>query len=534
MADYDDLKDKRHSQARSSSRGGSAQNQRRTGNQFKRTSAGMLPPPKTAPPPVVMCKADGTAAAPLPFTAISDDSAAWAFHPHLPAVAPQAPVQARGEMGGPSIHEAAADRVVTGQSAAELCASIQMSPGVGQQTDAERIIDLISYGVVDWAVTTDEERQVVEILNSTTSVDAVISDISSAGMLNALINRVDDDSARRQMLQIFGRSLNSTNLALVMPLVRALDEQWEMQMMLGKHGVTSAAAAYTSSTHAGLIPSGDSEPFTGSGATGTNPTELSDIPMSDQALMAGGHNATKERYSNPLNPDYVNDPANNRYGEVFAMPDAYREGQAELLLRQEISTIYEESYAGQLPSRMQVVRAAGAAYNLEPELIGAFLLTEQRDQSANEDRVDYQSATSILSKNTSIGLGQVVVTTAQNNDLFSDLLSSATRTGLSHDQTAALLASDEFNIFAVAQYLRQVADEGARLAPTAAVLPDTFAEYPGIDFFAYANHSSTWPMDNRKAIASEYTSKAWDDRLVVLWGNLVELAYEDITRASIF
>jgi len=42
--------------------------------------------------------------------------------------------------------------------------------------------------------------------------------------------------------------------------------------------------------------------------------------------------------------------------------------------------------------------------------------------------------------------------------LFSDLLSPGTRGRLAHDQIARLLDSDEFNIFAVAKYIRQVAN----------------------------------------------------------------------------
>ena len=85
-------------------------------------------------------------------------------------------------------------------------------------------------------------------------------------------------------------------------------------------------------------------------------------------------------------------------------------------------------------------------------MLSAFILAEQRDQSRNEDAKDLIAATSFKRANTSIGLGQVVVSTARRNDLFADLLSKPTRTSLSHEQIARLLASDEFNIFAVAKY----------------------------------------------------------------------------------
>lgn len=108
MSDYDDSWDKEYSQAPSPLFGDPVQHRRRIGNQFMQTSSGMLPPEKTAPAAVVMRKADGSVAAPLPFTGIPADLAEWAFHPHIPAAIPQALVQARGELSDSSIHESAA------------------------------------------------------------------------------------------------------------------------------------------------------------------------------------------------------------------------------------------------------------------------------------------------------------------------------------------------------------------------------------------------------------------------------------------
>ncbi len=140
MSDYDDSQDHGHLHALSPRLDGSVQNQRRAGNQFTHTSTGALPPRKTAPPAVVMRKADGSAAAPLPFTGISADMAEWAFLPHVSprtlGVAPQAPVQARGDMGGTdvtsgqrSIHESAAAGVSEGGSALPHSERIRASFG---------------------------------------------------------------------------------------------------------------------------------------------------------------------------------------------------------------------------------------------------------------------------------------------------------------------------------------------------------------------------------------------------------------------
>jgi hypothetical protein len=50
---------------------------------------------------------------------------------------------------------------------------------------------------------------------------------------------------------------------------------------------------------------------------------------------------------------------------------------------------------------------------------------------------------------------------------------------------------------------------------------------------AYAQHFSTWPMDNIAAVASEYTSRQWDGKFVYLWSDLMKLAYEHIKLGGI-
>ncbi|SQC66825.1 Uncharacterised protein [Pseudomonas aeruginosa] len=45
--------------------------------------------------------------------------------------------------------------------------------------------------------------------------------------------------------------------------------------------------------------------------------------------------------------------------------------------------------------------AAARKYDLTPQLIGAIILAEQRDQTRDEDAKDYQAAVSIKSANTS-------------------------------------------------------------------------------------------------------------------------------------
>jgi len=132
-----------------------------------------------------------------------------------------------------------------------------------------------------------------------------------------------------------------------------------------------------------------------------------------------------------------------------------------MLVYQPVFSVEEGSYGGALPARQQIIAAAAEQHNLEPELVTAFILAEQRDQSALESAVEYVSAVSIVQHNGSIGLGQVTIQTAQDYDLFADLLSEETRQNLSHKDVARLLASDEINVFATARYIRIVADQGA-------------------------------------------------------------------------
>lgn len=395
--------------------------------------------------------------------------------------------------------------------------------GVALTPVSTAVESLISYSATDWAVTEEEEQDVLDQLRGDSDLSTTVSDLDSAGMLEELINRVDEPQYRREMLQLFGANLNFTAQGLVEPLIADLDPQWQLQYNLARFGVTTAAPTFDTTPYSHLISGTPSDPFTGAGASGVNPTSL-DIPYVDQALLAVDEAATVAEYSNPIPgslPAYLS-----------GLTATERREQAELLLLQTISSVEAGSYQGNLPSRAQVISAAAAAHRLHPELVAAFLLAEQRDQSRNEDAKDYIGATSILSGNTSIGLGQVVISTASRGDLFADLLFSGTRSGLGHDDIARLLASDEFNIFAAARYIRQVADDGAAISISS--LPNTQSTFPNIDMAAYANNSSTWPDDNIRALGSEYTSRAWDDRLSPGWANFVFEAYRDVIASGVF
>jgi len=345
-------------------------------------------------------------------------------------------------------------------------------------------------------------------------------------MLGALINRVDEPANRRQLLHLLGARLNASARTLVEPYVIDLGREWELQFNLGRLGVTAAAAPFNPAPFAGLVNTSGSAAFTGSGATGVSET-LQDIPWIDQVLLARGDPATVAKYSNPIST------AGSLTAYLAGLTTLQRSQQAELLLRRPITTVDPAGYAGNLPSRAQLIRAAAAAHRLHPRMLAAFLLAEQRDQSRNEDAAEYLGATSLIKQgNTSIGLGQVVVRTAERHDLFADLLSKPTRASLTHNDIADLLASEEYNVFAVARYIREVADAGAKISIS--TLPNTKATFPGIVMPAYAGDSSSWPDDNIRALASEYTSRPWDDALVPDWADFVFEAYHDVIASGVF
>ncbi|NMO15077.1 hypothetical protein HPC49_08200 [Pyxidicoccus fallax] len=400
-------------------------------------------------------------------------------------------------------------------------AAPQPSPAAPQQSTAARVQELISYGVTDWAVTSAEQSQVLSLLRADRNLSGTVRELQSNNMLGALMDRVSDPGHRRELVQMLGARTDDSARSMVTPHVARLGAQWEMQFNLGRMGVTSAAPPFNVGPFRPLVSNNPEAPFTGAGASGVNPTQRG-VPLTDQFQLWREDPATTQRYSNPIPGDL------SAYLNSLSPTDRSR--QAELFLRQPISTVDPASYAGRIPSRAQVIEAAARHNNIEPELLAGFLLAEQRDQSANEDAKDYVGAT--RGANTSVGLGQVVISTARRNDLFQDLLSPGTRGALSDTDTARLLASDEYNIFAAARYIRQVADEGSRLGATA--VPGTRSTYPDLDLGAYRRHSSSWPRDNIRALGSEYTSRAWDDRLSTGWGNFVLSAYDDVRASGVF
>ena len=401
---------------------------------------------------------------------------------------------------------------------------------------------LISYDVADWVVTEKEQIAVATLLQGDTNLDATIADLEAGGNLERMAARVNYPQPCRKIVEILGSRLvsqraiarrryqaaNGSNLVLRTPSIwfggtalSVFDVCGDLAQSGRRLGFLPAASTCASPASFALS-SNASAPFTGVGASGTNPTTRS-IPLLDQLALAAGHKATRDRYSNPI-PGSLG-------VYLSGLTPSQRLDQAKRLVCQPVSTVFPHSYPRFPPSRTQILRAAGDLHRLQPQLLAAFVLAEQRDQSRREDAADYLGAISVLNGNTSIGLGQVLVSTAQKHDLFADLLSAPVRTNLVRSKVAALLASDEFNIFAVARYIRLIADIAS--TKSIAALPNTKRVFPGIDFAAYARRSSLWPDDNVKALAAEYTSLPWDDQLYTAWARFVHQGFSTIRTGGL-
>lgn len=405
---------------------------------------------------------------------------------------------------------------------------------------ADRIVQLISYGWTDWAVTASERAQVLAAIRADGNLPATIRALHDRDYLQRMLNAFravgawDRAGGLSELLQLLGAGAGASAGALIeawrgWPTLRyrfLFQVSRDLHERLRSQGARLAASSNRPTSSAGLLPSGDQAatgPFGGVGATGVPASSLS-VPLGDQFSLWREDAATTARYRNPIPGDLG--------AYLSGLTPRRRRDQARLLLTRPINTIVPYSYVAGRPSRADVITAAARAFRLQPALLGAFILAEQRDQSRNEDAVEYTAARNPIAQgNTSIGLGQIVVSTARREDLFQPLLGGV-RTGLTHDQIAELLVSEEFNIFGVAKYLRAVADRAAPM--DIARLPETARTFPGISMPAYGQSSERWPDDNIRALGSEYTSRAWDDRLSPGWGGFVFEAYRDMRGSGLF
>ena len=319
-------------------------------------------------------------------------------------------------------------------------------------------------------------------------------------------------------------------------------------------------------------------PFTGIGATARHPwgdplttREAYQLWRADNVLdNVDDHTQDEIRDARALIRQYEN-PASFTLGS--SNPWFYREltadGQidpgltAEVLLKRPINTWFPDAYEQQRPSRLQVINYAAQKYGVPADVIAATILNEQWDQSSNEDRAEFAAAYSHR-HNTSLGLGQIVVSTAFRKELVQDVIpddldepdeplgadqhpheSREMPSRGDHKHLAMALTSDELNIMATAAYLRHLI---ATMPSTEAELQEvwhkdfsasTLAEAYAvdgtplmIDHIETAQNGGPWSEQVINAVIDQYTQRPWQKRAGG-WGKLGLRAYDAVKSTGL-
>ncbi len=309
-----------------------------------------------------------------------------------------------------------------------------------------------------------------------------------------------------------------------------IDPMWATQMKLAVAGVPDRAADFDPQKYKGPMTVGAPTDFwTGSGITGVNPTKA---PMSwgtfiklgmerkglgfdgtAEAFRRFTYRADKETLEVPSDPNDA-EAIQKFFDEAPKVEERERLRFAEVFLKQPISTVNPEAYDGKIPSRADVLKAAGKLHGVDPRIVAGFLLSEQSEQSQNEDAMDYQAA-AWAGHNTSVGIAQIQVRNATHDGgkLLDGTVDADTRRTMSHADAARFLASDEHAIFAAAKFIRELADAGAKKFAKPGSLPATRAQFPDMDYSALGKDSSYWTSEHVLLLGSEYTSTPWDDDL---------------------
>ena len=346
---------------------------------------------------------------------------------------------------------------------------------------SELLIKLLSYSMTDMTVSSEEEASIIDLIRKDANLGQTMYDLHKKLYLTKLLHRVNSGDNPEVLIQMVAGGLAESAYPLVVDSVKKntqylalFNGAYYLHSALRREGFFSFPVPFPAEKLKSALSllgaaTGKSSPFSGSGATGIDPKSLK-IGYLDQLRLLRSDPSTVAAYSNPI-------PGGLGAYLATLTPDQ-RLAQGIVLIGQKIVTIYPHSYRAQLPSRAEICRIAGKKYSLEPALIAGFILAEQRDQSQKEDAKDYLGAVSIKKVNTSIGLGQVVISTVRRHKLFDHLQVNGASASFSHAEISNMLTSDEFNIFAVARYIRIVADEATKLSILS--LPNTTAMFPGI------------------------------------------------------
>jgi hypothetical protein len=378
----------------------------------------------------------------------------------------------------------------------------------------------------------DADRNIVGRSALATTIDCIKDPAARRELVDVLATRTNDTTAEivRSEFEQLARSVTTTAPAAM----RTLEPNvWEVRFNAVRLGVPPNGAAFDPAPYADLMrPADPGAPFTGAGATGIDPTQAPGAEISRaivRELLTLDNPANPPQgtrlwdYANPLTKDGA-----PYWSEFSSRPVEQRIRQAELFLSQPVASPMKDVWGPTPPSRADVIAAAAAHYNLDPATVGAFMLTEQWDQSQLEDSKDYAALTVRAG---SVGIAQIHTHTA-GAGAIRDTVSDKTMawSGVRQD-VGRLLSDDVVSIFGAARYIRQVADQGAALtAPPAGAATG----FPGLDLGSLAGNSAAWSRDTLRAVGSEYTSRAWDGKWVSGWGSLVATARDEIVASGVF
>ncbi|MET0649305.1 MAG: hypothetical protein ABW208_22065, partial [Pyrinomonadaceae bacterium] len=140
---------------------------------------------------------------------------------------------------------------------------------------AEKIKELLSYGVLDWTVSSGDERQIVDLLKNDPNLPATVAELNRSGWLGNLFGRVDENSTRRELVRLFGASPDAATRALAEPHVNSLGREWQVQYNLARLGGPGAGPSCDRGPVLLVVCSDPTPPVPGVGATGANPSSLS-------------------------------------------------------------------------------------------------------------------------------------------------------------------------------------------------------------------------------------------------------------------
>ncbi len=188
----------------------------------------------------------------------------------------------------------------------------------------------------------------------------------------------------------------------------------------------------------------------------------------------------------------------------------------------------------------EAIIAAAQNNDLEPELVGALGLAEQRDQSGAENVMDWIMGVVAGDGQTSVGPVQGTANSSRRYDMVDD------HNRMSDRQLAIALHDPATGYEAGARRLRQGADLGALAEDQGRnhAVDDVLDPGVRVDLGVMDEHSSNWDDSHRRIAIDEYTSAPFDDDMLNGghaanaspggWGWFAVQGYDDIQHSQLF